>query len=266
MSENYERPEDAPEFNAPDLPAFDPASLPGAQVIAEDDDFKAVAVPLSALDGLGEGGLAGLAGSLPPEVAELLGLGVPPEVKQLRTSFQQFKWATDELAKAKERHPETDPQVFEDNFVIVKPAVEHTEFLAPETLYRHHARELFDRLAAGEPTEKATKAEILGLLIDARQYVPFCDGLNSLYLGLAQEVTPEEVKQAEKETPLPEPIADFRARNAEDEENHRKELEEFLSHDRTATEKTPLPADEGEDMLEALASLAQTLGLPGLDG
>jgi len=279
MSESNERPEgaeDLPELSS-SAPSFDPSGLPGAEVIFDDDDFKAVAVPVSALKGLGEDDLgslagalggAGLAGSLPPEVAAILGLGgEPPEVQHLRTSFQQFKWATQELEAAKERHPETDPKVFDDEFVIVKPAVEHTGLLAPEPVYRHHARELFDRLAAGEDTSKATEAEIFGLLIEGMQLTPFCDGLTALHVSLAQKITPEVYEKflAEDPNETPETVAAFVAQNKEDADNHRQELEEFLSHDRHGTEKTPLPAEEGEDMLDALGNLAAALGLPGLD-
>jgi hypothetical protein len=282
MSERNERPEgaeDLPELSSP-APSFDPSDLPGAEVIFDDDDFRAVAFPVSALKGLGEDDLGSLAGALggaglgsglPPGVAALLGLGgEPPEVQHMRTSFQQFKWATQELKAAKERHPETDPQKFDDEFAIVKPALEHTDLLAPEPVYRHHARELFDRLAAGEDTSKATEAEIFGLLMEGMQMTRFCNGLTALHVSLAQKITPEVYEKflAEDPNETPETVAAFLAENKEDADNHRRELEEFLSHDRHGTEKTPLPVEPGEDpddLLGALAALGEALGLPGLD-
>lgn len=256
MPESNERPEDAPEFNAPDLPAFDPAGLPGAEVIVDDDDFTAVAVPVSALKGLG-------GAALPPELSVLLGLGGPDPQE---VSMRQFAWALEELEAAKERHPDA-VKTFEDSFVAVKPAPEHTLLLAPEEIYKAHARELFDRMADGADLTPATEGEIFGLLVDAFGNQPSCGGLTGLYLELSKRVVPEVYDQFLAEDPeeTPETVAAFMEENRADMEKHRADIVELLSHERVTDDKDPATRTasgflgEGGGLADLLSALT---GLP----
>jgi hypothetical protein len=236
-----------------DAEAFDPEDLPGAQVIYSDDDFKAVAVPLSALGGT----------DVPPEVLSLLaGAGGSPleAVDAVLTSYRQMNWALEEVDAAKARHGETDPETFDTAFPLLRPADDHP-FLAPEPIFRAHCVELLDRVAAGEDLSAATEAEIFGLLVDASKYQPFCGGLTSLYLTLAKKITPEPYAEfLQKEAPgSPEELEEYHAVHAEDAAHHRKEINEILSRDRSNPAAKPEskyePFDELSDILSALSQL-----------
>jgi hypothetical protein len=83
--------------------------------------------------------------------------------------FSLMSIAEEEIAKAKERHPEkTD--LLHCSFSILRP----TDPIRgkAECVYRSHARELLERTAKGQDTKLGTIAEVLCVLLDTATKTP----------------------------------------------------------------------------------------------
>lgn len=241
---------EAPEFTPE---GFDPRDLDGAEVMFDDGDLAVVAVPLSSVpkdqrpmgaaevlgEVLGDGGPADILGAL-------LGGGNP--LDGVLTNFQQMQWALDEIDKAAERHGESDEDgPIHSAFPLL--ACVDQPYMAPEPVFRAHCAELLDRVAKGEDTKPGTEAETFGLLMDAMDYMPFCGGMTSLYLELSEKIIPESFAGflAEEYKGDRTELEEHRKANAEDREEHRRELMEFHTRPRERAGRGPLPEDETED-------------------
>jgi hypothetical protein len=221
---------------------FDPRELPGAEVVYdglddEGDGVAVVAVPVSAFEGLKD---------LPPEVAELLaeGASVPDPLGDLLANFQQMIWALEEIDKAAERHGELDENgPVHSAFPLL--ACVGQPYMAAEEIFRAHCSEMLDRVATGADTQPPTKAEMLGLLVDASEFQDFCGGLTSLYLELTEAVLPAVFETFLKQE-LNGDRTDVDAQRqecAEDVENHRDQLTRMLTRPRERGGRGPLPED-----------------------
>jgi hypothetical protein len=225
-----------------DGPAFDPRELPGAEVIydgtdEDGDGLAVVAVPLSAFDG----------GNLPSEVLDLLseagstGLDAPDELDAVLTNFQQMSWALDEIDEAAKRHGESDEDGPVHSAFPLLACVDQP-YMAPEEIFRAHCAEMLDRVAAGADTQPPTEAEMFGLLVDAARLQPFCGGLTSLYITLAEKITPEAMKEfmSLDLDNAPADVTAYKAEHAEDAQYHREQLVEMLTRPRERAGRGPL--------------------------
>lgn len=80
----------------------------------------------------------------------------------LSTTCKRMEIAEEEIRAALERHPAKATLIDRIGFGILVPP-RALDGLSDE-VYRRHARELMDRLAAGADTREATAAELLGIL------------------------------------------------------------------------------------------------------
>lgn len=79
--------------------------------------------------------------------------------------FEQMHWAEDEIARAQARHPEHADTLFH-SFALLRSAA--SKRMSVEAVYRAHAREILERVAAGEDTRPGTAVEVvIGLLAAA---------------------------------------------------------------------------------------------------
>lgn len=83
----------------------------------------------------------------------------------LSTILERVQWAEDEIARAQARHPEHADTLFH-SFTLLRSAA--SERMSVEAVYRAHAREILERIAAGEDTRPGTAVEVvIGLLAAA---------------------------------------------------------------------------------------------------
>jgi len=97
-------------------------------------------------------------------------------LRELQGPLHQVEWAEQEIEAARKRHPEADQRIW-DSFSLLPsthPLME-TDFV-----FRSHARELLERVAAGEDTRPGTWAEIVCVCHDVAIKVP----LNGVAFGL----------------------------------------------------------------------------------
>ncbi|GGO94112.1 hypothetical protein GCM10011584_34400 [Nocardioides phosphati] len=82
----------------------------------------------------------------------------------LANIFERMGWAEDEIARAQKRHPDAADRIYH-SFSLLAPRAEQGDRMGTEMIYRAHAREILDRVAAGEDTRPGTSVElVIGLL------------------------------------------------------------------------------------------------------
>lgn len=94
--------------------------------------------------------------------------------------FAQMEWAEDEIKQAQERHPDAAAKLWE-TFLLIQGTHElmHTEFV-----YRAHARELLERVYAGEDCRRPTDVELVCGLSEASLHAPLRTAAVTLYMRL----------------------------------------------------------------------------------
>lgn len=216
---------------------FDPRNLPGAEVMFDDGDVSVVAVPISSIP---DGPPADNAVTL----GSLLGALDTPDLfdqgSRVAVQLDHMTWATEENLAACERHGETVPEdkdseggpIFESHRLA---ACLYQPYMAPERIFRAHAREIYERVATGQDLRPGTDAEILGVLCDWLTDVPFCAGLMALYFRLAQKIVQDDYAKLLKNYQEANPefdLAAFLAEAKDDADEHERDLREQLTRDR----------------------------------
>jgi hypothetical protein len=84
--------------------------------------------------------------------------------------FERMGWAEDEIAQARARHPEQADTLFH-SFSLLSGG-EASARMSVEAVYRAHAREILERVAAGEDTRPGTAVEVVIGLLAAAERAP----------------------------------------------------------------------------------------------
>lgn len=228
----------------PDAPeGFDPRSLPGAEVMFDDGDLSVVAVPIGSLpDGKGPAdNVMTLGDFLGEDLGSDVGISdLLDSISLMSVQLEHMEWAREENAKVCERIGEVVPQdedtkggpVFE---ALPLAACLLQPYMAPERIFRAHAREIYERVARGEDVRPGTDAEVLGVLADWIMDVPFCGGLMALYFRMAERIVPEDyrVLLASYQEDHPDfDLSSFLAEAKEDADEHEADIRGQLTRDR----------------------------------
>jgi len=88
----------------------------------------------------------------------------------LAAAFNMIEWAEDEIAQATRRHPAHADTLYHA-FELISPRAIGPG-MSTEFVYRAHARELLERLAAGPDTRPATAVEVCLACAEASQRAP----------------------------------------------------------------------------------------------
>lgn len=84
--------------------------------------------------------------------------------------FERMGWAEDEIAQAQARHPERADTLFH-SFSLLSGG-EASARMSVEAVYRAHAREILERVVAGEDTRPGTAVEVVIGLLAAAERAP----------------------------------------------------------------------------------------------
>jgi hypothetical protein len=102
-------------------------------------------------------------------------------------AFGQMEWAEEEIAAAKRRHPDQAEQLHA-SFKLLRGT---HELMRTESVYRGHAREILERVAAGQDTRPATNAELACGFSTASLNMPLGDAGQLAYIRVFAQVYPE---------------------------------------------------------------------------
>jgi hypothetical protein len=97
-----------------------------------------------------------------------------------------IEWAENEIERATHRRPD-QADVLYHAFPLLQPR----PWMRVEFVYRSHARELLDRLAAGQDTRPATAAELCWACCQASQEAPLTTTAAGLYFRAWAEAFPD---------------------------------------------------------------------------
>jgi hypothetical protein len=123
----------------------------------------------------------------PPEGTDIAAALLTQELRGFDGLFAAMDWAEDEIQRAAGRHPAA-ADILYHGFALLTPANSAT--VMAEFVYRSHAAELLDRLAAGTDTTAATAAEMCLACCDISQRVPLHGAAVGLYLTVWQQAFP----------------------------------------------------------------------------
>lgn len=102
----------------------------------------------------------------------------------MASAFAPVEWAEDEIAQACRRHPGSADLLYH-GFGLMPPGAFPVEFV-----YRGHARELLERIAAGQDTRPATAAEVCLVCAKTSQLAPFHTSGVGLYMRMWAQAFP----------------------------------------------------------------------------
>lgn len=89
----------------------------------------------------------------------------------LAEAFEMVEWAESEIAQAQKRHPDQADTLFHSfSLLSVRDGLQPR--IGTEIVYRAHARELLERVAAGQDTRPGTAAEVVIGLLAAATHTP----------------------------------------------------------------------------------------------
>jgi hypothetical protein len=103
-------------------------------------------------------------------------------------AFEKMEWADDEIDKARARHGETDRGPLWHSFLTV---CQNEPYMADEIIYRAHAREILERVAAGHDVRPGTDAEMIAALRDSSKTAPLSSSAVCLYFRIAARSFPD---------------------------------------------------------------------------
>ncbi len=104
----------------------------------------------------------------------------PDIMNTLTTTFAQMEWAEDEISQAQLRHPDI-ADVLYHSFSLMTATHER---MSTEFIYRTHARELLERIAAGTSTKPGTSVEVVLALMRVSMTTPLNTPAFGLYLRM----------------------------------------------------------------------------------
>jgi hypothetical protein len=116
--------------------------------------------------------------------------------RDLAGPFAMMDWAEDEIARATRRH-RGHADVLYHAFTLLRPR-DIGSGMATEFVYRSHAAELLDRLAAGGDTRPATAAELCLVCAHVSQQAPMHGAAAGLYFRLWQTAFPQHQVTADQ--------------------------------------------------------------------
>jgi antitoxin (DNA-binding transcriptional repressor) of toxin-antitoxin stability system len=119
----------------------------------------------------------------PLKIADLL-----PEMDFFADQFEIMGWAQDEIDAARQRHGESDRGPLWNSFLVLK--VVDQPYMWSELIFRAHARELLDRVAAGHDVRTATDAEMIAALRESSLTAPLSPAAATLYFRIAARSFP----------------------------------------------------------------------------
>ena len=108
--------------------------------------------------------------------------------KQVQNTFKFIEIAEEEIERAQHRHPEQASQLYR-TFSFIRP--DHFITYHP-TIYRHHCRELLERIAAGADTRPGTLAEAAIAIMQVTLATPVQRDVAILYGRLFKRFFPEQ--------------------------------------------------------------------------
>jgi len=117
-------------------------------------------------------------------------------IRDLAGPFVMMDWAEDEIARATRRH-RGHADVLYHAFTLLRPR-DIGPGMATEFVYRSHAAELLDRLAAGGDTRPATAAELCLVCAHVSQQAPMHGAAAGLYFRLWQTAFPQHPVTADQ--------------------------------------------------------------------
>lgn len=98
----------------------------------------------------------------------------------LISTLTQAEWAEDEIDQAQQRHPDVADVLFHGFSLL---AATHQR-MSTKFVYRAHARELLERVAAGQSTKPGTAVEVALLLMQISLATPLNTTAFGLYLRM----------------------------------------------------------------------------------
>lgn len=153
-------------------------------------------------------------------------LGLTPLGDLLGPVFEQMDWADDEIEKAKVRHGETkgDGLLWGAFGLLRRSNVD----MYDEIIYRAHAREILERMAAGHDLRPGTDAEMITVLRGASLKAPFTSSAACLYFRIAARSFPEIFAAIRDDIDLPA----YEVLHGAAADNHQSILRAKLTTDR----------------------------------
>jgi hypothetical protein len=101
--------------------------------------------------------------------------------------FETMEWCEDEIEQATRRHPDQADTLYHA-FLLLKP----TASMPPvEFVYRGHARELLERIAAGQDTRPGTAAEVCLVCSESSLQAPLTTAAAGLYFRMWKQAFPD---------------------------------------------------------------------------
>jgi hypothetical protein len=107
---------------------------------------------------------------------------------ELQDAFATIDWAEDEITRATRRHP-GHADVLYHGFALIRPR-DIGPGMSTELVYRSHAAELLDRIAAGADTRPATAAELCLVCCEASLRAPMHGAAAGLYFRMWLQAFP----------------------------------------------------------------------------
>lgn len=108
--------------------------------------------------------------------------------RMLDRCFAQMEWAEDEITQAQQRHPDSVAKLWK-TFLLIQGT---HELMGTEFVYRAHARELLERVHAGEDCRPPTDVEIVCGLSEASLRAPLNTAAVTLYMRLFAQLFPDK--------------------------------------------------------------------------
>ena len=107
----------------------------------------------------------------------------------LRDVFSSMDWAEDEIERAARRHPDQTDALYH-SFGLLQPR-DIGPGMGGEFVYRSHAAELLDRVAAGVDTRPATAAELCLVCCEASLRTPLDGPTAGMYFRMWLQAFPD---------------------------------------------------------------------------
>lgn len=139
--------------------------------------------------------------------------------------MDQARWADDEIEKAQARYGETGRGPLWSSFGLLRRS--HVE-MDDEIIYRAHAREILERVAAGHDLRPGTDAEMITVLRDASLKAPFTSSAACLYFRIAARSFPAIFAAIKEDIDLPA----YERLHGESANSHESVLRAKLTTDR----------------------------------
>jgi hypothetical protein len=123
-------------------------------------------------------------------------VGLSDLTAELEGIFERMDWAEEEIEKALAHHPYHRDLLWH-SFALIRPR-EVGPRMSTEMLYRSHAAELLDRVAAGADTRGPTAAEMVVVCLEVSKAVPMHGDSAGLYFRVWARAFPNHSLTAEQ--------------------------------------------------------------------